>query len=92
MHLRKSSSIRRTTELHFEYRPVHQGLQLDVHLEIRTLGKRPLTRYRNKTNMPGSAQAPWATELKTRKKSIPRKRSVNSHGKKAFEDTVWGAN
>ena len=27
-------------------------------------------------NMPGSAQNPWATELKTRKKSASRKRSV----------------
>ena len=37
--------------------------------------------------MPGSAQNPWATELKTRKKSVPRKRSVNANGKKGNENT-----
>ena len=37
--------------------------------------------------MPGSAQNPWATELKTRKKSVPRKRSVHTNGNKGNENT-----
>lgn len=35
--------------------------------------------------MPGSTKAPWATELKARKKSIPRKRSINN-GKKGNDN------
>ena len=37
--------------------------------------------------MPGSAQNPWSTELKARKKSVPRKRSVTANGKKGNENT-----
>ena len=37
--------------------------------------------------MPGTAENPWAAELKTRKKSIPRKRSVHTNGNKGNENT-----
>jgi len=40
--------------------------------------------------MPGANENPWANELKTRKKSVPRKRSVHTNGNKAFEDIILG--
>ena len=35
--------------------------------------------------MPGANENPWANELKTRKKSVPRKRSVHTNGNKGNE-------
>ena len=37
--------------------------------------------------MPGTAENPWAAELKTRKKSVPRKRSVHTNGNKGNENS-----